>query len=119
MIQKYIPAIHKKGDKRIVLIDGEPVGVFTRIPDRQDGRGNMRVGARAVRAPLTGRDKEICHALAPLLRERGLFLAGIDVIGDFLTDINVTSPTGLVVADRLLGRTGKNSIAEQFWVRVI
>ncbi len=115
LVQKYIPAIATAGDKRIILLNGEPVGVFTRIPIKGDVRGNMRVGAKPQAAKLTNRDKEICKTLAPLLRERGLFLAGIDVIGDYLTEINVTSPTGLVVADRLEGRKGKETIAERFW----
>jgi glutathione synthase len=118
MIQKYLPEIQTKGDKRIVMLDGDPVGVFTRIPAKGDLRGNMRVGAQPKKAPLTARDREICAALAPVLREQGLYLVGIDVIGDYLTEINVTSPTGLVVADRLAGRKGKDTIAEQFWDRL-
>ncbi|HUY68221.1 MAG TPA: glutathione synthase [Alphaproteobacteria bacterium] len=119
MIQKFLPAIAHTGDKRIILLDGEPAGCFTRMPARKDGRGNMRVGAKPSRAPLTRRDREICEVLAPILKSRGLYLAGIDVIGDYLTEVNVTSPTGLVVADRLAGRTGKATIAERFWEGVL
>ena len=115
LVQKYLPAIKTKGDKRIVLLDGEVAGYFTRIPAKDDARGNMRVGATARPSPLTARDRTICKTLGPIFRAQGLFLAGIDVIGDYLTEINVTSPTGLVVADRLAGHKGKDSIAEKFW----
>jgi glutathione synthase len=115
MVQKYLPAIKTKGDKRIVLLNGEPVGVYTRIPASDDARGNMRVGAKAKPAPLTRRDKQICKTLGPVFRAQGLYLAGIDVIGDYLTEINVTSPTGLAVADQMAGRKGKGTIAERFW----
>ncbi len=118
MIQKYLPAIKTAGDKRIILLDGEPVGVYRRIPAKGDTRGNMRVGAKAERAPLTRRDREICKTLGPVLRASGLVLAGIDVIGDYLTEINVTSPTGLPSADRFAGRTFKNGIAKLFWDRL-
>lgn len=114
MIQKYLPEI-KKGDKRIILLDGEPVGAVNRIPLRGESRGSMRVGAKPVRTTLTKRDREICAALAPLLRAAGLFFVGIDVIGNYLTEINVTSPTGIVSADVLSGNRGKDSIAERFW----
>jgi glutathione synthase len=119
LVQKYLPAITKTGDKRIILLGGEPIGVFTRIPAKGEMRGNMRVGAKPQRAPLTARDREICKTLKPILYERGLLLAGIDVIGEYLTEINVTSPTGLVVADRLEGRKGKDTIAEKLWDLVI
>jgi len=115
LVQKYLSAITTVGDKRIVMLDGEPVGCFTRIPAKDDIRGNMRVGAKPKPAKLTKRDREICQTLAPLFRKQGLFLVGIDVIGDYLTEINVTSPTGLVIADRLEGRKGKDRIAERFW----
>ncbi len=114
MVQKFLP-ITEWGDKRIVVLNGEPVGSFRRMPAAGDVRGNMRVGGRPEKAELTRRDQEICATLAPMLRERGLFLAGIDVIGDYLTEINVTSPTGLIVADQLEGRTGQDRIAERFW----
>jgi glutathione synthase len=119
MIQKYIPAIRTTGDKRIVMLDGEPVGFYTRIPAKGDLRANMRVGATPKRSTLTKRDREICKTLAPVLRAWGLFLVGLDVIGDYLTEVNVTSPTGLAVADRLKGRKGKETIAEQFWDRLL
>ncbi len=112
LIQKYLPAIKTTGDKRIVILNGEPVGCFTRIPDRSDMRGNMRVGAKPqrVRGLRFAIAKSAIDALAPLFRQKGLFLAGLDVIGDYLTEIKVvTSPTGLVVADELEGRKGKGT----------
>jgi glutathione synthase len=117
-VQKYLPAINSTGDKRIILLDGEPVGCFTRIPAKDDSRGNMRVGGRPKPARLTPRDREICRKLAPSFRKQGLYLVGIDIIGEYLTEVNVTSPTGLVVADRLEGRKGKHTIAEMFWDRL-
>ncbi|MGE3623049.1 MAG: glutathione synthase [Bdellovibrionales bacterium] len=118
MVQKYIPAIHITGDKRIIMLDGEIAGSFTRIPARGDSRGNMRVGGKPLRTILTARDRKICAALAPMLRKQGLFFVGLDIIGGFLTEINVTSPTGIVVADRLAGHKGKERIAEKFWDRL-
>jgi glutathione synthase len=102
MVQRYIPEI-KEGDKRIVLIEGEPAGAVNRIPPAGDARANLHVGGRAVKAQLTRRDREICEAIGPLLRHQGLVFVGIDVIGDFLTEINVTSPTGLQEIDRFDG----------------
>ena len=117
MIQKFLP-VATLGDKRIVVLDGDPVGVFRRMPAAGEVRGNMRVGGRAEASPLTPRDLEICERLKPVLRERGLYLVGLDVIGDYLTEINVTSPTGLLTADQLEGRSGMDTIAEQFWIRL-
>ena len=102
MVQRYIPEI-KQGDKRIVLIEGEPAGAVNRIPPAGDARANLHVGGRAQRATLSRRDLEICEALGPVLREQGLVFVGIDVIGDWLTEINVTSPTGLQEIDRFDG----------------
>jgi glutathione synthase len=115
MIQKYLPEIQTAGDKRIILLDGNPVGSFTRRPASGDARGNMRVGGSPVAAPLTKRDRDICAAVRSELGKRGLFLVGLDVIGDYLTEINVTCPTGLVISDQLEGRKGKERIAEKFW----
>ena len=94
MIQRYEKAV-RKGDKRIILIDGEPLGAVNRVPAAGEARSNMHVGGRPERSPLTDRDREICAAIGPMLRENGLIFVGIDVIGDYLTEINVTSPTGL------------------------
>ncbi|WP_374387252.1 glutathione synthase [Brevundimonas sp.] len=93
VIQKFLPAV-SAGDKRILLVDGEPVGAINRIPAKDQVRSNLRVGGTAAPVQLTPRDLEICKAIGPTLRERGLIFVGIDVIGDWLTEINVTSPTG-------------------------
>lgn len=100
--QRYIPGI-AKGDKRILLLDGEPVGAVLRVPGPHDHRGNIHVGATVEASPLTDREREICDALGPELRANGLFFVGIDVIDGFLTEINVTSPTGIQEANRLYG----------------
>jgi glutathione synthase len=92
--QKFVPAV-EAGDKRILLIDGEPRGAINRVPAADDVRANMHVGGRAERAELTERDLQLCRALKDELVARGLLLVGIDVIGGFLTEVNVTSPTGL------------------------
>ncbi|GAN94971.1 glutathione synthetase [Komagataeibacter europaeus NBRC 3261] len=102
MIQRYEPAV-RRGDKRIILVDGVPVGAIDRIPAEGETRSNMHVGGRPVRAELTARDREICDAIGPMLREQGLIFVGIDVIGEWLTEINVTSPTGLQEIDRFDG----------------
>jgi glutathione synthase len=95
MAQRYIPEI-AQGDKRILLIDGEPVPyALARIPKAGETRGNLAAGGKGVAQPLSARDREIAAALGPTLRQAGLFLVGLDVIGDWLTEINVTSPTGM------------------------
>ncbi|MDI1280393.1 glutathione synthase [Brevundimonas sp.] len=107
VIQKFIPAV-SKGDKRILLIDGEPVGAINRIPAAGAVRSNLHVGGTAAPVELTARDREICAAIGPTLKERGLIFVGIDVIGDWLTEINVTSPTG---AQQLKAFTGVDAAA--------
>lgn len=102
MFQRYEPAV-RQGDKRIILVDGEPMGVVNRVPAQGEARSNMHVGGRAEKAVLTARDREICTAIGPTLREQGLVFVGIDVIGDWLTEINVTSPTGIQEIDRFDG----------------
>jgi glutathione synthase len=94
MIQRYEPAV-RQGDKRIILIDGEPAGAVNRVPAADEARSNIHVGGRAEPTTLTARDREICATIGPTLRRQGLLFAGIDVIGEWLTEINVTSPTGL------------------------
>ncbi len=94
MIQRYEPAV-RLGDKRVILVDGEPLGAINRVPAQGEARSNMHVGGRPEAVELTARDREICARIGPMLRERGLLFVGIDVIGDWLTEINVTSPTGL------------------------
>ena len=99
MVQRYVPEI-RQGDKRIILIDGKPAGALNRVPAAEETRANLHVGGRAEKAILSKRDHEICEMIGPTLQERGLIFVGIDVIGDYLTEINVTSPTGLQEIDR-------------------
>ena len=102
VIQKFIPAV-SKGDKRIILIDGEPVGAINRVPAEGAVRSNLHVGGTAMPVELTPRDLEICNAIGPTLKAKGLIFVGIDVIGDYLTEINVTSPTGAQQLKRFTG----------------
>jgi glutathione synthase len=102
MCQAYVPEA-SIGDKRIIIIDGKPVGATLRIPPKGELRGNIHVGAICVKAALTPRDLEICAALEPAFREHGIYFAGIDVLGDLLSEINVTSPTGIQEINRLDG----------------
>jgi glutathione synthase len=99
IVQRYVPEV-REGDKRIILIDGVPVGAVLRVPAAGEARANLHVGARAVKAEITRREREICEAIGPTLKEQGLIFVGIDVIGDYLTEINVTSPTGLQEINR-------------------
>ncbi len=108
--QKYLPDV-TAGDKRVILVDGEPAGAINRVPGAGETRSNMHVGGRAEKAELTGRDREICAAIGPLLRERGQIFVGIDVIGGWLTEINVTSPTGLQELERFDG----TNVAARIW----
>jgi len=110
MVQRYLPEI-KQGDKRIVLIEGAPAGAVNRLPPPGDARANLHVGGRAEKATLSKRDLEICEALGPVLREQGLVFVGIDVIGGWMTEINVTSPTGI----RQIGEFGGPDIAAMIW----
>ena len=110
MVQAYLPEV-TKGDKRIILIDGKAVGAINRIPSADEARSNMHVGGKATATELSARDKEICDAIGPTLKERGLLFVGIDVIGDYLTEINVTSPTGIREFERFTGI----SLATQTW----
>ncbi|MFK4825037.1 glutathione synthase [Paenochrobactrum sp. BZR 588] len=108
--QRYLKDV-RAGDKRIILIDGEPVGAINRVPAESDARSNMHVGGRAEATELTPREQEICARIGPSLKERGFILVGIDVIGDYMTEINVTSPTGL----REIKRFGGADVAALFW----
>jgi len=104
MAQRYIPEIAEGGDKRILIIDGEPYPhALARIPPPGDNRGNLAVGARAEGRELTERDRWICGRVGPVLREKGIVFAGLDVIGDYLTEINVTSPTGIRELQKFFG----------------
>jgi glutathione synthase len=103
MVQEFIPQI-SAGDKRILLVEGEPVPcALARIPSEEDNRGNMVAGAAAVGQDMSKRDFEICERVGPILREAGVVFAGIDVIGDYLTEVNVTSPTGIRELDKQFG----------------
>jgi glutathione synthase len=102
MVQRYVPEV-RQGDKRIILIEGEPVGAVMRVPPEGEARANLHVGGRAQRTTLTSRERDICAAIGPSLRQQGLVFVGIDVIGDYMTEINVTSPTGLQEIARLDG----------------
>jgi glutathione synthase len=108
--QKFIPAV-TSGDKRIILLDGEAVGAINRVPAKGETRSNMHVGGKAEAVEMTERDQEICDRIGPALSERGLVFAGIDVIGDYLTEINVTSPTGV----QEVRRFGGADISSLFW----
>ncbi|MCC7049237.1 MAG: glutathione synthase [Alphaproteobacteria bacterium] len=102
IVQRYVPEV-RKGDKRIILVDGRATGAVNRVPAAGEARSNLHVGGKAVKAELTSRDREICEAIGPTLKERGLVFVGIDVIGSYLTEINVTSPTGIQEINRLDG----------------
>ncbi|MGZ3216443.1 glutathione synthase [Paracoccus sp. T5] len=115
--QKYLPAV-VKGDKRIILVDGEPVGAINRVPQDGEARSNMHVGGRAEKVGLTEREHEICARLAPVLREKGLIFTGIDVIDGWLTEINVTSPTGIQELERFDGVNAAEAIWQAIERRV-
>jgi glutathione synthase len=110
IVQKFLPDV-RNGDKRVILVDGEPVGAINRVPAKGETRSNMHVGGRPEKAALTDRDREICARIGPLLRKKGQIFVGIDVIGDWLTEINVTSPTGIQELERFDG----TNIAARVW----
>ncbi len=105
MAQRYLAAA-REGDKRILLLDGEPIGAVLRVPRADENRGNLHVGGTAVRAPLDARDRQICDEVGARCRAVGLAFVGLDVIGGHLTEVNVTSPTGVWEVNRLEGHTG-------------
>ena len=110
IVQRYLPDV-RKGDKRIILVDGEFAGAINRVPAAGEARSNMHVGGRPEATTLTKRERDICAALGPELKKRGLIFTGIDVIGDYLTEINVTSPTGILEVRRF----GGPDIAKLIW----
>ena len=114
IVQRYLPQV-REGDKRIILIDGKAAGAVSRVPVAGDARANLHAGANAARAELSSRDQEICAHIGPALKERGLIFAGIDVIGDYLTEINVTSPTGLQEINRFDGLSGDDTLEARIW----
>ncbi|MBY7648970.1 MAG: glutathione synthase [Candidatus Liberibacter europaeus] len=110
VVQAYLPQV-RKGDKRIILLDGKPVGAINRVPSESDNRSNIHAGGKAELTELNDTEKDICRRIAPALRKRDLLFVGIDVIGDFITEINVTSPTCI----REIYQCGGNNIASLFW----
>lgn len=110
IVQKFLPAV-SAGDKRVILVNGEPVGAINRVPAEGETRSNMHVGGRPEKVALTERDLEICAAIGPTLRDNGQIFVGIDVIGDYMTEINVTSPTGMQELERFDG----TNVAAQVW----
>jgi glutathione synthase len=110
VVQRFLPAV-ARGDKRIILVDGEPLGAVNRVPADNDIRSNMVRGGAAAATDLTDREREICATIGPALRERGLLFVGIDVIDGYLTEINVTSPTGI----RAITRVGGPDLAVPIW----
>jgi glutathione synthase len=110
VVQRYLPEV-RQGDKRIILVDGKPAGAINRVPAADETRSNMHVGGRPEATELTAREREICDAIGAELKRRGLIFVGIDVIGDYLTEVNVTSPTGI----REVKRFGGPDIAALIW----
>ncbi len=118
VIQRYVPEV-REGDKRIILVDGEPMGAINRVPPEGETRSNLHVGGRAEKTTLTAREREICARLGPVLRDRGLIFVGIDVIGGYLTEINVTSPTGLQEVARFDGVHLESAIWDAIEARLV
>ncbi|WP_095589549.1 glutathione synthase [Actibacterium ureilyticum] len=113
IVQQFLPDV-SAGDKRVILVDGEPVGAINRVPAKGETRSNMHVGGRPEKIGLSDRDLEICARIGPLLREKGQVFVGIDVIGNYLTEINVTSPTGIQELERFDGI----NVAEKVWTAI-
>ena len=110
IMQKFLPDV-RLGDKRVILVDGLPVGAINRVPIQGEIRSNMHVGGKALRVDLTSRDLEICNTVGPLMKEKGQILVGLDIIGDMLTEINLTSPTGI----QELERFNNINVAKKVW----
>jgi glutathione synthase len=110
IVQRYLPEV-RQGDKRIILVDGQFAGAINRVPAAGEARSNMHVGGRPEKTELTARERDICAAIGPELKRRGLIFTGIDVIGDYMTEINVTSPTGI----QEVRRFGGADIAALVW----
>ena len=110
VVQRYLPAV-RQGDKRIILVDGQFAGAINRVPASGEARSNLHVGGLAAPTELTARERDICAAIGPELKRRGLVFTGIDVIGDYMTEINVTSPTGI----QEVRRFGGADIAALLW----
>ena len=117
VMQRYLPEV-RQGDKRIILVDGEPVGAVMRVPAKGEARANLHVGGRALKTKLTKRERAICATIGPTLKKQGLLFVGIDVIGDYLTEINVTSPTGIQEINRLDGTTLEKDVWDAIEARL-
>lgn len=115
--QAFVPAA-AEGDKRILMVDGEAIGAVLRVPAQGELRGNFHAGGTATRTELDDQDRAICARVGPFLRARGQFFAGLDVIGGYLTELNVTSPTGMQEVNRLEGRSGAHTMQAMFWDRL-
>jgi glutathione synthase len=113
IVQRYLPEV-REGDKRIILVDGVAAGAINRVPQAGEARSNMHAGGKPLPSKLTKRDQEICEMIGPALKQRGLIFVGIDVIGDYLTEINVTSPTGI----QQIARFDGVHIERQIWDRI-
>ena len=118
MVQRYIKAA-RQGDKRILLVDGNPVGAILRVPSDEDNRGNIHVGAVVQKASITAREQELCAALSPVLTRDGLRFVGIDVIGELLTEVNVTSPTGAQEIARFDGSCPEGVLLDSVEARAV
>jgi glutathione synthase len=119
IVQRYIPDIVTTGDSRVILVDGEPVPyALARIPTDADNRGNLAAGARGVGRPLNDRDRWLAAEIGPALRDRGMLFVGLDVIGGFVTEINVTSPTGVREIDQQFGTDIAGSLMDAIGHRV-
>ena len=103
MAQQYIKAVRELGDERVIMLDGEPLGAIARVPREDEHRSNLHVGGTARKVELGARERRICDRVGPALRAAGLYFVGLDIIGDYLTEVNVTSPTGIQEIDRLDG----------------
>ncbi len=119
MVQRYLPEIAETGDARILLIDGEPVPhALARMPGPSDHRGNLAAGAKGIGRALSDRDRWLCSRIGPVMRERGMLFVGLDVIGGFVTEINVTSPTGIRELEAQYGHDIAGSLIDAVLARV-
>ncbi|MCC6850440.1 MAG: glutathione synthase [Deltaproteobacteria bacterium] len=112
MAQQYIKAVRELGDERVLMLDGEPLGAVARVPREDEHRSNLHVGGTARKVMLGERERRICAEVGPKLREAGLYFVGLDIIGDYLTEVNVTSPTGIQEIDRLDGVCLETTVLE-------
>jgi glutathione synthase len=112
MAQQYVASVRELGDERVILLDGTPLGAIARIPREDEHRSNIHVGGTVKKVVLGPRERRICDRVAPRLRQDGLYLVGLDIIGDYLTEVNVTSPTGIQEIDRLDGTTLERDVLD-------